>query len=112
MLVTAAATTRAATSDRDRKSTRLNSSHRCISYAVFCLKKKHTARKTSFASTRRSPCQDNSLRHTHRTSTTLWRTSAFCCFVVSDRIALFFFFLNNRGPPEISPLPLHTPLPF
>src|SRR5437763_14800941 len=27
-------------SSRDRKSTRLNSSHRCISYAVFCLKKK------------------------------------------------------------------------
>src|SRR5437867_8074454 len=25
----------------DRKSTRLNSSHRTISYAVFCLKKKH-----------------------------------------------------------------------
>src|SRR5437762_7789257 len=25
---------------RNRKSTRLNSSHRCISYAVFCLKKK------------------------------------------------------------------------
>mgnify|MGYP000542304404 CR=1 FL=1 len=24
----------------DRKSTRLNSSHRCSSYAVFCLKKK------------------------------------------------------------------------
>src|SRR5437764_13528783 len=28
----------------DRKSTRLNSSHRCISYAVFCLKKKKAAR--------------------------------------------------------------------
>ena len=28
----------------DRKSTRLNSSHRCISYAVFCLKKKKTKR--------------------------------------------------------------------
>src|SRR5438094_4891643 len=26
--------------ERDRKSTRLNSSHRTISYAVFCLKKK------------------------------------------------------------------------
>src|SRR5437762_6819946 len=26
----------------DRKSTRLKSSHRCISYAVFCLKKKNT----------------------------------------------------------------------
>src|SRR3712207_7104593 len=28
--------------DVDRKSTRLNSSHANISYAVFCLKKKHT----------------------------------------------------------------------
>src|SRR3712207_7040152 len=28
--------------DRDRKSTRLNSSHANISYAVFCLKKKTT----------------------------------------------------------------------
>src|SRR5260221_2383492 len=34
---------------RDRKSTRLNSSHTVISYAVFCLKKKklHTRRKTA-----------------------------------------------------------------
>src|SRR5437879_10706370 len=31
--------------ERDRKSTRLNSSHRCISYAVFCLKKKKKKRK-------------------------------------------------------------------
>src|SRR5437762_5900872 len=30
----------AAAVEADRKSTRLNSSHRCISYAVFCLKKK------------------------------------------------------------------------
>src|SRR5436189_3283448 len=29
---------------RDRKSTRLNSSHRCSSYAVFCLKKKKYCR--------------------------------------------------------------------
>ena len=29
-------------SERDRKSTRLNSSHVVISYAVFCLKKKKT----------------------------------------------------------------------
>src|SRR5438094_7047060 len=29
----------------DRKSTRLNSSHRTISYAVFCLKKKKTRNK-------------------------------------------------------------------
>src|SRR5260221_8831106 len=32
----------AATHERDRKSTRLNSSHTVISYAVFCLKKKKT----------------------------------------------------------------------
>src|SRR5688572_32104007 len=30
---------------RDRKSTRLNSSHSQISYAVFCLKKKKTKKK-------------------------------------------------------------------
>src|SRR5437762_5076061 len=34
---------------RDRKSTRLNSSHRCISYAVFCLKKKKTDKTTSLS---------------------------------------------------------------
>src|SRR5688572_30975136 len=32
---------------RDRKSTRLNSSHSQISYAVFCLKKKKTANITA-----------------------------------------------------------------
>src|SRR5262250_3794766 len=41
----------------DRKSTRLNSSHRCISYAVFCLKKKknthtdHSQKKTTIIDT-------------------------------------------------------------
>src|SRR2546427_8326789 len=34
---------RSGRSDRDRKSTRLNSSHSQISYAVFCLKKKKEA---------------------------------------------------------------------
>src|SRR5215510_15174253 len=33
---------RTSTATRDRKSTRLNSSHVAISYAVFCLKKKKT----------------------------------------------------------------------
>src|SRR5437763_2061189 len=41
----------------DRKSTRLNSSHRCISYAVFCLKKKKKKKKTR---TKRAP--DNRAR--------------------------------------------------
>src|SRR3989454_7956280 len=34
---------------RDRKSTRLNSSHLVISYAVFCLKKKKNSKRNSFA---------------------------------------------------------------
>src|SRR5438309_9278619 len=33
--------------DVDRKSTRLNSSHSSISYAVFCLKKKNQGRSSS-----------------------------------------------------------------
>src|SRR3712207_8753525 len=36
---------------RDRKSTRLNSSHANISYAVFCLKKKKNKAHTSIYST-------------------------------------------------------------
>src|SRR5437660_4115820 len=35
------------TGHRDRKSTRLNSSHVAISYAVFCLKKKKNKQKVS-----------------------------------------------------------------
>src|SRR5437762_4471989 len=54
-------------SARDRKSTRLNSSHRCISYAVFCLKKKK--KKTNTANkhpTRHSPTPLlNSPNHQH-----------------------------------------------
>src|SRR5258708_14541155 len=39
--------------EQDRKSTRLNSSHQIISYAVFCLKKKnHTTPATTRSATR------------------------------------------------------------
>src|SRR2546430_9155082 len=41
-------------SRRDRKSTRLNSSHSQKSYAVFCLKKKT---KENYCNTTHSPCQ-------------------------------------------------------
>src|SRR5690625_6218398 len=40
--------------DRDRKSTRLNSSHVAISYAVFCLKKKRMGLSSSTSGRRRS----------------------------------------------------------
>src|SRR2546430_12192321 len=46
---------------QDRKSTRLNSSHSQISYAVFCLKKKkrkqHTPLSATPESTSETPCQ-------------------------------------------------------
>src|SRR5437763_12571444 len=44
----------------DRKSTRLNSSHRCISYAVFCLKKKN--KQLRHRHTRRQPTKPECIR--------------------------------------------------
>src|SRR3712207_7057160 len=60
-------TTQAAEFDRrncltDRKSTRLNSSHANISYAVFCLKKKN----------------ESQVEHRHRTAITLHKRRALC----------------------------------
>src|SRR5437867_9971333 len=40
-------TSKRTTRQKDRKSTRLNSSHRTISYAVFCLKKKKQQNTTN-----------------------------------------------------------------
>src|SRR5258708_31070349 len=47
------ATTRSSALGKDRKSTRLNSSHQIISYAVFCLKKKKNLQ----------PCKDLTVHH-------------------------------------------------
>src|SRR5438445_7618479 len=55
----------------DRKSTRLNSSHANISYAVFCLKKKKrhtTVRKTAIVTshvTQRLHEHESAVRHIH-----------------------------------------------
>src|SRR5438876_8894553 len=48
----------------DRKSTRLNSSHPSISYAVFCLKKKKKKKRTQSAYDTAYTCITN---HTHNT---------------------------------------------
>src|SRR5437762_6487447 len=45
----------------DRKSTRLNSSHRCISYAVFCLKKKKTMKQPPSSNETKSQLRNNLL---------------------------------------------------
>src|SRR2546422_7311057 len=52
----------------DRKSTRLNSSHGYISYAVFCLKKKKTTNTTAITRTIHCPVLRNPLLTTdHQT---------------------------------------------
>src|ERR1022692_353791 len=96
----------------DRKSTRLNSSHLVISYAVFCLKKKKTdssARALEWVaiSTRGLPqvvrlYSSDMLRPVRMLA--LFRISA-------ARRALFFFF-NERGTPKIYPFSLPGPLPI
>src|SRR3954451_351240 len=48
---------------RDRKSTRLNSSHVRISYAVFCLKKKKNRATRAGARARRTQCCPRRIRH-------------------------------------------------
>src|SRR3954465_1736225 len=92
----------------DRKSTRLNSSHTIISYAVFCLKKK----KNNSAS-RVTRTTANSLA-THHTRAAAHGTRLFSPTPRRPQWPLLgwprvFFFLKERPPPEIYPLPPRAP---
>src|ERR1022692_3369008 len=81
----------------DRKSTRLNSSHLVISYAVFCLKKKRSHAGTRACRVR--PCiAVGGGRHIVEHP----------CL---SRPRCFFFF-NDTATPEIYTLPLHAALPI
>src|ERR1022692_3157711 len=93
----------------DRKSTRLNSSHLVISYAVFCLKKKKKRNKTTLL-----PAQGvhrTSVIHgsAHRSPGSLarfppaeWRGPSLSVLFV------FFFFLMIRRPPRSTLFPYTT----
>src|SRR5437762_7910014 len=70
----------------DRKSTRLNSSHRCISYAVFCLKKKKQYYKVSVSKT---PPTEDLLHLQKETNLTLYQD----VLVNDDKL---FILLTNR----------------
>src|SRR2546426_8568343 len=61
---------RARVPQRDRKSTRLNSSHLVISYAVFCLKKKKTPTPPRTELDRSSGNQSVRIGRRHATSNT------------------------------------------
>src|ERR1022692_3987643 len=97
----------------DRKSTRLNSSHLVISYAVFCLKKKKKKHHTQHASTQTA-------RRTYLRHTAAARVSRDWCFASAshpDRLSFvcvffFFFFFNDTATTEIYTLSLHDALPI
>src|SRR6202521_1441600 len=100
------------TTEGDRKSTRLNSSHLRISYAVFCLKKKKKYALPIRSDEHTSELHEHQNRRVTRPRTrhldlVFILTLLFFCILF-----FFFFFLNDTAPPEIYPLPLHDALPI
>src|SRR3954449_5301266 len=93
----------------DRKSTRLNSSHTLISYAVFCLKKKININLPCALSQVSQPSLDG-LPYSSRKLFSIFhvpfasapRSPAMAC-------VFFFFFLMIRRPPKFTLFP-STPL--
>src|SRR5471030_2238918 len=89
----------------DRKSTRLNSSHLGISYAVFCLKKKNRPVRASggrsHSSTRSSVCRGPA-------GLCLDCSSGGRSRVAPRPTARFFFFLMIRRPPRSTLFPYTT----
>src|SRR5256885_1386225 len=77
---------------QDRKSTRLNSSHLVISYAVFCLKKKKKLPTSTYR------------RHSLLISSFI--------FTLTSPRSFFFFFFNDTATTEIYTLSLHDALPI
>src|ERR1039458_9315169 len=89
----------------DRKSTRLNSSHLGISYAVFCLKKK----KEASALRRRRPYDEGGVSHgtAPRQGVPYHKVALHQAKVrpTADAIGVAPFFFNNQGPPRFPPFP-------
>src|ERR1039457_4415521 len=96
----------------DRKSTRLNSSHLVISYAVFCLKKTNNTRR--FPATVRQPdTQPQSERgRAALICDAAVAASARSCRTVSIVASTLFFFFNDTATTEIYTLSLHDALPI
>src|SRR5215203_5120314 len=97
----------------DRKSTRLNSSHANISYAVFCLKKK----KTQMHSTRYQQNIKQLYLSALDVTCERFRFDAqfFACYngdFITDRSLRNFFFFNDTATTEIYTLSLHDALPI
>src|SRR6266511_2632413 len=94
--------------DADRKSTRLNSSHVKISYAVFCLKKK----KKTLRLPRRSKKHARLRAARTSASADFPPLSATSLLLGSSTICILFFFFNDTATTEIYTLSLHDALPI
>src|SRR3989337_2662205 len=96
----------------DRKSTRLNSSHGSISYAVFCLKKKTIAPKaTTNQPMEHVPNPFYDIRSDSGNAPLLAEAQDSRGTNNANMTSPFFFF-NERAPTEIYPLPPHAALPI
>src|SRR3989304_3374178 len=94
----------------DRKSTRLNSSHGYISYAVFCLKKKQNSRLSTGPSSRGDPFAVSSPPPRAARGRAGGRGP--CVRVLVLLRVFFFFFFNDTATTEIYTLSLHDALPI
>src|SRR5215468_9653001 len=93
----------------DRKSTRLNSSHITISYAVFCLKKKKTKEAYIAPRTEKPPVRPSpEIVADKATALAVGVTGA----PVSGHGRRWFFFFNDTATTEIYTLSLHDALPI
>src|SRR3954464_4554271 len=89
----------------DRKSTRLNSSHTIISYAVFCLKKKEPAADQQAQSRVRRCGRDSPRTCAARPRGGGEAAQSGAPGRQNAVYALTFFFLSQRAPPKSSTLP-------
>src|ERR1039457_2413431 len=96
----------------DRKSTRLNSSHLVISYAVFCLKKKKLREMSRLGS--RADKGWARLDSSDAASSTKCRVAVDTIAMELRGVTLFryLFFFNDTATTEIYTLSLHDALPI
>src|ERR1039458_7498160 len=96
----------------DRKSTRLNSSHLGISYAVFCLKKNITDALFSPDSATALLALSETITHAaHPPPTPATCAPRAATALVERLLDLSFFFLKTGKPSRPSPSPPPPPLP-
>src|SRR5215467_1912396 len=97
----------------DRKSTRLNSSHLVISYAVFCLKKKKN--QAGPVGNRLQEAEAAGAERRRILATSAWQESPELRFWCDARVCAdrpLFFFFNDTATTEIYTLSLHDALPI